>query len=457
MPRLEGVAIPMSHNVGQNAGCDASQNVSDNGADSMRAVRCLYPAGGMARAEYERLKSLPALRIFDERICEFLHALSQGIMNDVEARGYADMLTFGFFIRRGSVEGLKRGYEEHNAIGRGLSLHIAPSNVAINFAYSLAVGLLAGNACVVRVSSKPFRQTQILCRLLEGLRSKYEVARYILIVQYPHNMEITRFLSRGADVRLIWGGDSTIEALRQAPLPPRGVELCFASRYSVCALDSKALLRLGQGELEALAKGFYNDTYLYDQNACSSPRLVYWLGREEVSEARERFWRCVWLEARERYALEPIAAVDKLIAECSVALNIEGARVENAGVSGRQGDKRQGDKRLEDKGLGNRGDNLVSRIFIPSLEVGLERYACACGSFIESSGECIDELLRVASKQYQTLAYFGLDPQMILERVKSLGIAGIDRIVPLGRTSDFALKWDGYDMIRMMSRVIDVR
>lgn len=40
--------------------------------------------------------------------------------------------------------------------GRGVAFHIAPSNVAVNFAFSLAAGLLTGNANIVRLSSKPF-------------------------------------------------------------------------------------------------------------------------------------------------------------------------------------------------------------------------------------------------------------------------------------------------------------
>jgi hypothetical protein len=33
-------------------------------------------------------------------------------------------------------------------------------------------------------------------------------------------------------------------------------------------------------------------------------------------------------------------------------------------------------------------------------------------------------------------------------------ISGIDRIVPIGQTMDFSLFWDGYDLIRTLSRCI---
>jgi hypothetical protein len=33
---------------------------------------------------------------------------------------------------------------------------------------------------------------------------------------------------------------------------------------------------------------------------------------------------------------------------------------------------------------------------------------------------------------------------------------GIDRIVPMGKAMDFALIWDGYDLIRQMSRRVTI-
>jgi len=33
---------------------------------------------------------------------------------------------------------------------------------------------------------------------------------------------------------------------------------------------------------------------------------------------------------------------------------------------------------------------------------------------------------------------------------------GIDRIVPIGKTTDFSLTWDGFNMIETLSRKIDI-
>lgn len=419
MLKLEDVATPMSK----------------NSLDSNTSLQCLFPIlnGAEFYKQLDELKKLPVLKIFDKRVCEFLHKLSLLIMSDSEAKNYADIISFGFFIRKANIEKLKKDYKDslHNRMGRGLSFHIAPSNVPINFAYSLVAGLLSGNASVIRVSSKFFKQTEILCRLLENLRSQYEMTQYIKIIQYSHSKEITDKLSSLADVRVIWGGDTTINNIRQSPIAPRCVELCFADRYSISVIDSKALLKLNESELQTLAGHFYNDTYLYDQNACSSPRLIFWLNKDYANEARNRFWHYVWLNIKDRYELESIVAIDKLITQCDVALNIDNVKIEPT------------------------HDNLISRIYVPLLDEKVENYTCACGSFIESSGDCIKEVLRIVSKRFQTLTYFGVDSQMILEEIATLGILGIDRIVPIGKSSDFSLIWDGYDIIDTMSRVID--
>ena len=60
-------------------------------------------------------------------------------------------------------------------IGRGLAYHIAPSNIPINFAYSLVFGLLSGNTNIVRLSSKNFIQIKLLCDLFFKILKKKNI------------------------------------------------------------------------------------------------------------------------------------------------------------------------------------------------------------------------------------------------------------------------------------------
>ena len=66
----------------------------------------------------------------------------------------------------------------------------------------------------------------------------------------------------------------------------------------------------------------------------------------------------------------------------------------------------------------------------------------------------ISEILPICGERCQTLALYGLDEETVKNFVLSSAPKGIDRIVELGRTLDFSLTWDGFDLIRSMSRKI---
>ena len=60
---------------------------------------------------------------------------------------------------------------------------------------------------------------------------------------------------------------------------------------------------------------------------------------------------------------------------------------------------------------------------------------------------------------YRNDSYYDLEISPLDDRlpeVKAPEPAGIDRIVPMGKSMDFSLIWDGYDLIRQMSRRITI-
>ncbi len=87
----------------------------------------------------------------------FLNSLSALLLKNKETRHYPDVATFAFFCRKANSLMLKKQYDaETLRLGRGIIFHIAPSNVPVNFAYSLVVGLLSGNINMVRVATQQF-------------------------------------------------------------------------------------------------------------------------------------------------------------------------------------------------------------------------------------------------------------------------------------------------------------
>ena len=107
----------------------------------------------------------------------------------------------------------------------------------------------------------------------------------------------------------------------------RAVEISFADRYSLCIMNPQAITRLDDQALLRLAGDFYNDSYLVDQNACSSPHLVVWhtpRGTPPDGDMGKRlFWEAVEQVVRQRYTLEPVKQIDKYsrLLHDAVALN----------------------------------------------------------------------------------------------------------------------------------------
>ena len=378
------------------------------------------------------MNNLPSRVPFDDEIVEFLNDVSRILMNNKQTRQYSDVTTFAFWLRKGSVGKLKDRFYPNDSrylLGKGVAFHIAPSNVPVNFAYSLAVGLLCGNANVVRVPSRDFEQVSLIVDAFsEALDEHSDMKPYIMLVQYDRDREINDLFSSMADMRVVWGGDRTIEEIRKSPLHPRSGEITFADRYSLAVIDSDTYL--GMSDKAKIAQEFYNDTFFSDQNACTSPRIVIWVGNN-IEAAKELFWEEEHKLVSQKYKFQDIQAVNKLTSAYLVAEAISGCRVEA------------------------HEDNLIIRIHIPSIAPSLMEYRDNSGFFFEYECEDIMRIRDICNdKHCQTIAYIG-DKNMFTPLIQS-GIKGVDRIVPIGKTMDFDLIWDGYNLVEMLTRQISV-
>ena len=387
-------------------------------------------------AKFDQMLYLKPLVPFNELVLKFLTKLSSSLIKHPDARKYPDMVTFGFFLRKANIERIKNRYSHLNSniLGRGVSYHIAPSNVPVNFAYSFATGLLSGNSCIVRVSSKDFDQVNIICQIISELLAISDfnsLKDYIAIIKYPRNREINDYFSAVSDIRVIWGGDETITEIRQSPLPPRGFDITFSDRYSLCLI--KADEYLNSNTKRDLANRFYNDTYLFDQNACSSPRLIYWVGENKtVSEAKIQFWDSIDAVLCEKdYHIEPVVSINKYLMSCQVAIDYNDVNIKSV-------------------------NNLINRIELVELPDDLPAITCAGGLFYEYQSMSEEDLFRVVSRKFQTMTYYGYTTEEISEIMMNNKSNGIDRVVPFGKATDFDLTWDGYDLISCMTREIHI-
>ena len=372
---------------------------------------------------------------FAEEVIEELDTLSKALMKDSASRQFPDVVTFAFFCRRGNVMKLREQYQSlisnfkcQIRLGKGLIFHIAPSNVPVNFAYSVVAGLLAGNTNVVRVSQKQFPQVDIIVKHMREIEMKR-----LAVVRYPHESNANEVFSAMCDVRVIWGGDATIATIRQNAIPPRAFDICFADRYSIAAINSDELTtdKLNPENLKQLAEHFYNDTYLFDQNACSAPHLVVWTGNH-VEGAKKLFWDAVQQVTEQKYQFQDVMAVDKLTAlykqACAMPTHEEETK-----------------------------NNILRRVQIDALPQDIDSFRCTGGYFTEYTAQSLDEIAPIVNEKYQTLAYYGFTQQELSDFVLRNRLTGIDRIVPFGETTAFSLTWDGMNLIERMSRIVDIQ
>lgn len=371
---------------------------------------------------------------FSPEIVDFCAQLSQKILRDPRARQFPDLATFGFFCRKANIFSIAAQYrQDHVRLGRGIVFHVAPANIPVNYAFSFLFSLLAGNGNIVRLPSREFPQVDLANEIIAELLAEpqfSELAAATLFFRSERDHQFIDECVAQADGLMIWGGDKTIEHFRTKRRSPRCVELAFPDRYSACIINAAAIAELQDPELADLAHKFFNDTFLVDQNACSSPRLVYWVGGDVVvSEAQDRFWGAVEDYVKHHYALNGVSVVDKMVDTMKALQALPYASV-------------------------TRASNYVFRIGLSALDGRVSEVQGRFGLFVEASGTETSSILDVVDARFQTLTHFGCESGELVAAIQRHHVRGIDRVVQVGSALEIGPIWDGHDTVRVLSRVI---
>lgn len=380
----------------------------------------------------EDIKTTP-LKAYSDEAISFISDLSSRIMKSPLARAYPDLAALGFWCRKGNILKLKENCPESSfRLGRGLCFHVTPSNIPISFAFSYMFALLAGCSNIVRLPSKKYLQTEAALDLLrKTLEDHPQIKNRSVFIRYPANNEITEQFSIMADARMIWGGDKTVDSIRSLKIRPKCIDIAFADRYSFCIIDAKSVEETNENRITRLAEDFYNDTYLMDQNACSSPMIICWVN--DTKAGRQRFWDAVYATAEKKYQLQAATCVDKYTKACEDSID-----------------------RYDNINSINKRTNLLYQIELKELVSSIEKYRGKGGYFYEYSMRRLEDIVPMVTEKFQTITWFGLDPENIRNVVVNNSLRGIDRITPIGKAMDIGVIWDGYDLVRMLSRYINV-
>jgi len=373
--------------------------------------------------------------VYSNEACLFLNDLSIWLRKNKEAANFPDLMSVSFWCRKGNIEKMRQNFNDKKIHkGRGLLFHITPSNVPVNFAFSYFFGLLSGNSNIVRLPSKPFPQVDILC---QGIKETLKNDDYINIRQntqfitYDKDKEINDYYSSICNGRIIWGGDIAVNTIRNSPIKPKTVEVVFADRYSFGVIESEKIISASKEEIFTLIHNFYNDTYLMDQNACSTPHCIFWLGNK-VNQASEIFWNTIKREEK-NYSLEPIKAVDKYTDLCHIAMN------------------RNDISEIRTYG------NFLYVIKLKKIPEKIENLRGKFGMFFECKINSLKDISPAITERSQTMLYYGIEKNDLNSFIEKNHLMGIDRVVSFGNALDIGVIWDGYDIIRSLSRVVDIQ
>jgi hypothetical protein len=400
-------------------------------------VHQLVPAVGETGLEQvlDNLSSACDLTPFADPIINFCSDFSRSLFKDPEAQRFPELQALAFWLRKSEIVRLQREFErlatpDTIMAPRGVVFHVPPANVDTIFLYSWALSALSGNRNIIRISPRVSMQSSILFRVFSAVLdiAPAELRGNTVMIRYGHESEITEAISRMSDVRVIWGGDRSVEAIRSIPLPPHAKELTFPDRHSMSAINAAPYLCLDPAGRRALTQGFYNDLFWFDQMACSSPRLLIWCGEKEHRlRAQSVFWEALAEYLRERpYSLQPATSIQKFTAACRAILDqdITSYRTYAGSITV-----------LEMDGL---------ETFVRSSQGG--------GMIFQVGVAFLRDIVPFVVRRDQTLSCFGFTVDELREVVRRLNGRGLDRIVPVGSALSFHRFWDGYDLLQEMCR-----
>ena len=182
-----------------------------------------------------------------------------------------------------------------------------------------------------------------------------------------------------------------------------------------------------------LAKKFYLDALLFDQNACSSPHLIIWCGKKN-EKSYNKFWDNLNIAVKEGKYFIPNEKnkFDKYNKLCEFAA-----------------------KRKEIKKSIN--GSYISRMILKKIPKDIDIFRVGFGYFFEYFVKDLKKIKTSISPKIQTLTYYGFKESDLRNFVYRERPNGIDRIVPVGRALEFGELWDGYDLIRNLSKIIDLK
>lgn len=312
----------------------------------------------------------------------------------------------------------------------GIVGHWPAGNVEIQPILSMTCALLGGNAAMVRVPRGLVELTGTLMEKLGESDPNGRLTQRIFMAAFGHERrDLHEAMARAVDGAMIWGGKEAVLQVRSLPFPHWTKLAIFGPRISVAAMDAGTWSNPDEQETWCLRMA--RDVWQFDQQACSSPQVLYL--EKGTGCSPDQFLS----KLRNAFENENKAHPRRIIAPALTSA-ISTARA-----------------------AWLLGDPLHRAVFPLSPDWTL---LFGAGSELPEpvQGKTlivleVDNLTDVISKldgNVQTLGLGMADAEKEAKLAMLAGQRGVDRIVKLGRMHTFVPPWDGVDLIRPMVRIV---
>ncbi len=375
-----------------------------------QGIEFVLPASG-----WQGFTSQP-LEVADERVLAFCTALSQRLL--ALGKAWPDLVALGFWLRPAALNAHLQAYRSRSPIG--LTLHLVPSNVPTLGIFSWLMALLAGNSAILRLSRRQDPVQQQLLAVCADVLAESEwqpICDRVRFIRYGHDEAITAALSAHCDLRVIWGGDATVSAIRAIALPPRARELVFPDRRSLAVLDATGWRELSAVSRQRQQAALAQDVSQFNQQACASPTTLIWLGDWQAHERTE-----LLAALAAPFAFEQANGMARLV-NSQLALATDEAQTQTSAGS---------------------LSLLQAAALQPQVSVG-------GGVLLERHYPDMDAWL-ADGEQVQTCVCIGIAPETVASHLRQYPGTRIDRLVAPGQALAFDWFWDGQDLLASMSR-----
>lgn len=312
----------------------------------------------------------------------------------------------------------------------GVIGHWAAGNVEILPVLSMTCSLLGGNACLVRLPSAIADQTLRLVQKMIQSDKHGILTERVAMCAFDHDrQDFQDSMAKAVDGAMIWGGAEAISRIRALPFHTRARLAVFGPRISAAAMDADTWC--DSQERKSWCQRLARDVWQFDQQACSSPQVLF-LERKEghspsgfLQDLKEAFEIENRIHPRQEIQAGTTSAICQ--ARASWSLN----HTENRAIFPMGPDWTI---------LYGRGNAIP----IPTQGKTL--------TIMEVDDLC--EPIAQFDGSVQTLGLAVKDAEKEDKLTQAAAVRGVDRIVKLGRMHVFAAPWDGVDLIRSMMRVV---